>query len=262
MDAFVRERVREQLERLEVPFDHAGVDPYGVSKKHLEVFFTALGWLYHRYFRAQVVGLEHIPARGRAMIVGNHSGGIAIDGAMIIASLFFDMDPPRLGQSMVDKFLNRLPFASQWTSKTGQVVGLPRNATQLLEDDRMLLVFPEGSRGTAKLFHERYTLKAFGTGFLRLALETKTPIIPVGFLGGGEAFPTVLNLYRLGKLVGAPYVPITPYLLPVPLPVQVEIRYGEPILFEGTGVEEDSVILAQVSQVKDRIEKLIEEGRR
>src|SRR5262249_26933115 len=159
----------------------------------------------------QVFGVEHVPPRGRTMLVGNHSGGVAIDAAMVIASMFLEMNPPRLAQGMAEKFLNKTPIMSEWLNRVGQLTGLPEHALRLLADGRLLLVFPEGARGTAKLYRERYSLVQFGSGFVRLALETKTPIVPFSFIGGGEAIPTIANAYSLGKLFGAPYVPITPY---------------------------------------------------
>ena len=161
-------------------------------------------------------GIGHVPARGRAMLVGNHSGGIAIDAAMVIASSFLEMEPPRLAQGMAEKFINRLPFASVWTARCGQLTGLPEHAQRLLESERLLLVFPEGARGTAKLWKDRYSLVDFGSGFMRLALRTKSPIVPFAFLGGGDAIPTVTNLYKVGNLLGLPYLPVTPWLLPLP----------------------------------------------
>ena len=119
------------------------------------------------------------------------------------------------------------------------------------------MVFPEGARGTAKLYTERYSLVDFGTGFMRLALKTKSPIIPFGFLGGGAAIPTIYNAVALGKLLGVPYVPVTPYLVSFPLPVDLEVHYGEPMVFEGDGGEEDAVIGGYVEQVKCRIADLI-----
>jgi len=257
----VDKQVLRRIEELEIPFDAFGVDPYGISKKHLARALTALGWLYHHYFDVKISGLEHVPPRGRAMLVGNHSGGIAVDGAMVLASMFFEMNPPRLAQGMAEKFINRVPFASQWSNRTGQFTGLPEHAARLLEDERLLMVFPEGARGTAKLYTERYSLVRFGTGFMRLALQTRTPIVPFAFLGGGEAVPTVINSETLGRLIGAPYVPITPYLLPVPLPVHLELHYGEAMHFSGTGTEDDDTILAYVELVQERIAEMIASAR-
>lgn len=261
MDGEIRAEVTERLERLELGFDRSGMDPYGISKKHLFRFLSFLGWFHRRYFRTRVSGAEHVPTRGRCMLVGNHSGGYALDGGMVVASCFFDLDPPRLAQGMADKFLMRVPFAAHLAPKVGQFTGLPEHAVRLLEDERLLMVFPEGSRGTAKLYPERYSLVRFGTGFVRLALETGTPIVPFAFVGGGEAVPTVANLESIGKLFGTPYLPITPYLVPAPLPVHVGIRYGEPIRLEGTGGEEDAEVQAMVERVRSRIGELVDVAR-
>jgi len=258
----IRREVRERVERMELDFGRYGVDPYGISKRHLVMFFDMLGFFYRTYFRTDVRGLENVPPRGRCMLVGNHSGGFAIDAGMVIASCFFDLEPPRLVQAMADKFINRLPFASQWSNKVGQFTGLPEHAARLLEDERLLAVFPEGNRGTAKLYPERYSLVRFGTGFVRLALQTRTPIVPVAFIGGGEAVPTVANLEKLGRLLGTPYIPVTPYLVAAPLPVKCGLRYGEPLRFEGSGTEEDAHITEMVETVKQAIAKLIREGRK
>ncbi len=256
------ERIGDLVDRVELGFNALGIDPYGVSKKHLKVAFTALGFLYRRYFRVKAFGIANVPPRGRAMLVGNHSGGVAIDGAMVLASMLLEMDPPRLAHAMADKFINTLPLASLWSSRTGQLTGLPEHALRLLEDDRMLIVFPEGARGTAKLYTERYSLVDFGSGFIRLALKTRSPIIPFGFLGGGAAIPTITNAYALGKLLGVPYIPVTPYLVSLPLPVSLEVHYGSAMVFEGNGSEDDSVIDGYVAQVKQRIADLIENGRK
>ncbi len=255
------EAVRDLVDRLELPFNSLGIDPYGISKKHLAVFFGVLGFLYRRYFRVKAVGLEHVPPRGRAMLVGNHSGGYALDGAMVLTSMLLEMEPPRLAQGMAEKFINMLPVGSLWSSRCGQLTGLPEHAERLLMDDRLLMVFPEGARGTAKLYKERHSLVDFGTGFMRLALKTKSPIVPLGFVGGGDAVPTVHNSATLGKLMGVPYVPITPYGLAAPLPARLVVHYGKPLVFEGSGDEEDSVIVGYVDQVKTRIAELIEAAR-
>ncbi len=253
--------VTARVHDLEIPFNRYGVDPFGTSRKHLKHGVGMLCGLYRHYFDSHVHGIHHVPSRGRAMLIGNHAGGVALDAGMVIASVFLEMDPPRLAQGMAEKFLNRIPFVSKWSARTGQLTGLPRHAAKLLENERLLMVFPEGARGTAKLYKARHSLVDFGTGFMRLALQTNTPIVPFAFVGGGEAIPTIHNAKALGKLLGAPYVPITPYLFALPLPVRLDIVYGEPMHFEGNGNEDDRIVLSYVEEVKTTIARLIEEGR-
>jgi 1-acyl-sn-glycerol-3-phosphate acyltransferase len=254
--------VRSRVERLELPFSSAGIDPYGISKKELVRFAVPLGAMYRHYFDVKHHGLEHVPRSGRAMLIGNHSGGVALDASIVIASMFFELEPPRLCHSMVEKFLSRVPFAGLYTSRCGQMIGLPEHAERLLEEDRLLLVFPEGSHGTEKLYSQRHSLVNFGTGFMRLALQTRSPIVPFAFLGGGEAIPTVFNAYKLGRLVGAPYIPVTPWLVPLPMPTRLDVVVDAPMVFSGDGTEEDEVIEGYVAEVKGKIAQLIERGRR
>jgi 1-acyl-sn-glycerol-3-phosphate acyltransferase len=254
--------VEARVDRLELPFNPHGLDPYGISKKELKFFFSLLARLYRDYFHVQAFGLENVPARGRAMLVGNHSGGVALDGAMVLASMMMEMEPPRLAQGMAEKFINMVPFASEWSSRCGQFTGLPEHAARLLEDERLLMVFPEGARGTAKLYWDRNSLVHFGSGFMRLAIATHTPIVPFAFIGGGDAIPTVFNLYKIAALFGAPYIPVTPWLLPLPRRVPLQIYYGEPMHFSGESTEEDAVIERNVETVKARIGELIEKGAR
>ncbi len=255
------DEISARVDRLELPFDARGVDRYGVSKWHLAVGMRALGFLYRNYFEVRCEGLDRVPPRGRAMLVGNHSGGVALDAGMVIAACFLELEPPRLAQGMAEKFINRFPFASVWAARCGQLTGLPEHAQRLLEDDRLLLVFPEGARGTAKLWKDRLSLVDFGSGFVRLAQRTRSPIVPFAFIGGGDAIPTVTNLYKLGKLLGMPYLPVTPWLLPLPRPAKLSIHFGEPIHLDGSGDEDDVSAQRSVAQVKERIAQLIERAR-
>jgi 1-acyl-sn-glycerol-3-phosphate acyltransferase len=254
--------IAERARRLEIPFNDRGVDPFGVSRAHVIANFTMLKFFYRHYFKVVCHGIENVPSHGSAMLIGNHAGGVALDATIIGAAMFFELEPPRLAQGMVEKFLNTVPFAATWMNRVGHFTGLPEHAIRMLQDGRMLMVFPEGAKGTAKLYKERYSLVAFGTGFMRLALQTNTPIVPVAFLGGGEAIPTIKNAYTLGKLIGAPYVPITPYLVALPLPVQLDIFFGEPMRFEGNGSEDDEVIGNYVAEVKSKVQSMLELGQK
>jgi 1-acyl-sn-glycerol-3-phosphate acyltransferase len=256
------EEIAARVARLDLSFNEHGFDRFGVSRDTIASGMRVMGWLYRHYFSVSCHGIENVPPRGRVILVGNHSGGYAIDAGMTIAACFFELEPPRLAHGMADRFINRLPFLSTLANRSGQITGLPQHARQLLADERVLLVFPEGARGTSKLFWNRYTLGPFGTGFMRLAKSTGTPVVPFAYLGGGEAVPTIANLPFLGKLFGVPYIPVTPYVLPLPLPVRSELRFGAPLSFSGTGDESQQLIAEEVDVVKQAIAGLIAEGRR
>jgi 1-acyl-sn-glycerol-3-phosphate acyltransferase len=253
--------VAARIEALDLQFNKFGVDPYGIDKNDLIRFVSAFAWIYRFYFKVDVYGLDHVASRGRGILIGNHSGGVAIDGAMVMGSMLLDAEPPRLPHAMIDKFIHQFPGASQLMARTGQFTGNPDQAKRLLRDERLLLVFPEGARGTAKLAKDADSLIEFGTGFMRLALETKSPIFPFGFVGGGEALPTIANLKRLGRLMGVPYIPVTKWGLLIPKPTRFQLLYGRPMTFEGTGHESDEVVNAMVNRVKERIHDLIQQGR-
>ncbi|UCH29821.1 MAG: 1-acyl-sn-glycerol-3-phosphate acyltransferase, partial [Myxococcales bacterium] len=176
--------VAARIEALDLQFNKFGVDPYGIDKNDLTRFVSAFAWVYRYYFKVDVYGLDNVPSRGRGVLVGNHSGGVAIDGAMAMGSMLLDAEPPRLPHAMIDKFIHEFPGASKFMARTGQFTGNPDQAKRLLRAERLILVFPEGARGTAKLAKDADSLVEFGTGFIRLALETKSPIIPFGFVGG------------------------------------------------------------------------------
>ncbi|ACY17506.1 lysophospholipid acyltransferase family protein [Haliangium ochraceum] len=262
MPWLVSDDVFERTAQLEVPFSRHGIDPFGISRVEVARMMTVLSWLYRHYFTMRVSGLDNVPDHGRVLLIGNHSGGWGVDAMMTIAALFLEKEPPRLAHAMADRFINRMPFASLYTARTGNLTGTPRTAAMLLESERALMVFPEGWRGTAKLYGDRNSLVRFGNGFMRLALHTKTPIVPFAFVGGGDAIPTVVNLYRVGKLLGMPYIPITPYVLPLPRPVALQLNFGEPMHFAGTGNEDDHEVATYVGEVKNRIAVMLENGQR
>ena len=246
---------------LEIPFNRHGIDPYGVDQRDVARFLTFLRFVYRDYLTAEVFGVENVPVKGRGMLVGNHSGGYPVDAGMVIASCFFEMNPPRLAQGMADKFLSALPFSSEIFARIGQFTGLPEHSERLLNDERLLMIFPEGHRGTSKLGYEADKLLKFGTGFMRQALATNSPVIPFAFVGAGEIIPTIKNLEGPAKLLGIPYIPVTKYGPPIPLPKSFQLLYGEPMMFEGNGNESDVEIEEMVEQVRNQIQWLIQQGR-
>lgn len=253
--------IAARVESLDLEFNKFGIDPYGIDKADLTRFISAFAWIYRYYFKVDVFGLDHVPSQGRGVLVGNHSGGVAIDAMMVMGSMLLDAEPPRLPHGMIDKFIHEFPLASQIMSRAGQFTGNPDQAKRLLNAERIILAFPEGARGTAKLAKDADSLVGFGTGFMRLALETKSPIVPFGFVGGGDALPTIANLKRLGRLFGVPYIPVTKWIFLVPKPTRFQLLYGKPMYFEGSGHERDEVVNSMVDEVRERIRDLIRQGR-
>ena len=146
------------------------------------------------------------------------------------------------------------------------MVGTPHNCAQMLHHGECVAVFPEGVRGMNKLYRDRYQLQRFGLGFMRLALETHTPIVPVAIVGSEEQQPSFANFGGLAKLLGMPAFPITlgfPWLGPLgllPMPVKYRIYFGEPISFQGDADEEDAAIQSRVDVVRNEITAMLERG--
>ena len=236
-----------------------GVDPFGFSLDYSLSVLGPLVWLYKHYFRVDTFGIEQVP-KGRVLLVANHGGQLPVDGAMIGIAMLTVATPPRAIRSMVEKWVGSLPFVSTNFARIGQVVGTAENCRRLLENDEAILVFPEGMKGISKLYAQRYQLQDFGLGFMRLALETKTPIVPVAVVGSEEQAPAIMNLKTVGKLFGMPALPLTPYGLPFPLPTKYRIYFGEPLVFTGRADDEDAELEKKVKVVKGAIQSMLEKG--
>jgi 1-acyl-sn-glycerol-3-phosphate acyltransferase len=260
------EEIDERITRLPTRLNEYGYDPFGLDPEFGRPVLAAIAFAYRHWFRVEARGVGNVP-EGRVLLIGNHAGNtFAWDGAMVAEALFLEGDPPRIVRGMAEYFLPTIPFFNVYMQRFGSIVGTPENCIQLLEQDEAIMAFPEGQRGFVKTYRRRYQLQTFGLGFMRLALETDTPIVPVGIVGSEEQSPGLANIRSLGRLVGSPAFPITltfPWLGPagfVPLPVKYYIEFGEPLRFEGDPTEDDATIGEKVGVVKDAIEKLIEAG--
>src|SRR5919205_2121825 len=238
---------RERLAKLTPPRNEYGVDPYGFDLDYAIAALAPFLWLYRKYFRVEVHDVGRVPREGRVLLVANHSGQLPFDAAMLSVSLLVELDPPRAARALVEKWVATLPFVSSFYARLGQVVGTPENCRRLLAADEALMVFPEGVRGLNKPFRQRYQLKEFGSGFLRLALEADSPIVPVGIVGAEEQSPAIANLPTLARLLGMPALPLTATgVVPIPLPTRYHIHFGEPMRFDGSPDDEDAVLDAKV----------------
>jgi 1-acyl-sn-glycerol-3-phosphate acyltransferase len=179
---------------------------------------------------------------------------------MIGIALMVEGNPPRAIRSMVEKWVPSLPYVSTFMARVGQIVGTPENCRRLLEAEEAILVFPEGTRGLNKLWPQRYQLQEFGLGFMRLALETNTPIVPIAVVGAEEQAPALMNLKPVAKLLGFPSFPITPTGTPFPLPTKYRIYFGDALHFTGRADDEDSELDKKVRTVKAAIQAMLHQG--
>ena len=263
MTSKLGEEFNARLSRVPLNLTATGVDPFGMDPQWTKYTLASVALLHRHYFRTEVSGAENVPG-SRVLLVSNHSGQIPIDAALIGASLFMDVEPPRFMRAMVEKWTQSLPFVSLLFSRVGQVVGIPENAKRLLENEEALLVFPEGARGITKTFDKRYQLCDFGLGFMRLALETNTPIVPVAVIGGEEQYVSIGNFDTLAKMLRMPAMPILPQLLlpfgALPMPTRYRIYIGEPMRFDGDPDDDDAVIEEKVFVVKSMVQSMVNRG--
>src|ERR687898_1161728 len=186
---------------------------WGRSERVEEIFDrTVVEFFYRYWFRAEVEGIENVPSSGGALLVSNHAGALPPDAAMIAKAIREEHTHPRPVNITVEHFFKGYPGFSTLLPKIGCVAAHPANVHRLLYDeDQLVLVFPEGRKGTEKLYKDRYRLRRFGRGgFVEAAMRAQTPIVPVAVVGAEEAAPVFAQMKLLQKVTGLLYFPITP----------------------------------------------------
>jgi 1-acyl-sn-glycerol-3-phosphate acyltransferase len=260
-DACLGEDLVRKLRRAEARQNEYGYDPFGYSRDDARVAAAIAQAFYRRYFRTRAVGVDHVP-QGRCLLVANHSGQLPWDAVSIASALLFDRDPPRITRSMVERYAQTLPFVSTFFARCGQILGTPENCRRLLLAEEAILVFPEGVRGIAKPITKRYQLQPFGLGFMRLALETRSPIVPIAVIGAEEQAPA-FNVAPLARLLGMPafpVMPVPPFLPILPYPTRHVLYFGEPQCFVGDPDDDDDEIEQRVKTVRNTIQSMIQAG--
>jgi 1-acyl-sn-glycerol-3-phosphate acyltransferase len=243
------------------------VDDWGRSQRVFDVIEPLLDFYYRYWFRVEVEGIENVPSEGGALIVPNHSGALPPDAPMIMQAIRHEHPRPRPVYMLGEHWFKGYPGVSMLTGKIGLVAAHPANAQRLLRDEqRLVLVFPEGQKGSRKLFWQRYRLRRFGRGgSVRTAMRAGFPVVPVALIGAEEAMPIFGHVPLLGRLTGLLYFPVN-HAFPhfglaaalMYLPAKFKIRFLEPVDLSGYGPD-DADDVALVQRLTERIRTHIQE---
>ncbi len=248
--------------------DDFGRDPIATAR-----WEWVLDFLYSKWFRVEVTGMAHVPSEGRALLVANHAGSLPYDSAMVMHAIRRDHPARRDVRPLVEDAVFHLPWLGPLMNRIGGVRACPENAERLLANDELVAVFPEGVKGMSKLWRDRYRLQRFGRGgFIKLALRSRAPLIPVAVVGAEEAVPLLARVTWFARNVGIPYVPVTPtfpWLGPaglLPLPSKWRIAFGEPIDLAaeyGADAADDRLLVGRLAdQVRAQVQGMVDDLRK
>jgi 1-acyl-sn-glycerol-3-phosphate acyltransferase len=243
------------------------IDDWGRSQRIFDLVEPLLDFYYRHWFRVEVEGIENVPESGGALIVSNHSGALPPDAPMIMQAIRHEHPRPRPLYMLGENWFKGYPGVGMLANKIGLVGAHPANAQRLLRDEqRLVLVFPEGQKGSRKLYWQRYRLRRFGRGgFLRTAMRAGVPIVPTALIGAEEAMPIFAHVPLLQRLTGLIYFPIN-HAFPhfglaaglMYLPAKFRIRFLEPVDLSGYGPD-DADDIALVGRLSERIRLRIQE---
>ncbi|MCI0519506.1 MAG: acyltransferase family protein [Chloroflexi bacterium] len=240
-------------------------DEWGLDLEVVEAVRPFVEFMYKTYWRVQTSGMENVPVEGRALLVANHSGQLPWDGVMVGAGVYLEHPAQRLVRTLYASWFPTLPVFSSLFVKLGQTLATEENGVRLLEQEELVAVYPEGYKGVGKLFKERYRLARFGRGgFVRMALKTRAPVIPVAVVGAEETYISLYKSPTIARLIGFPYFPISltfPWLGLlgfVPLPTKWYIDFGAPIAMDSYAPEAANNPLL-VSQLTDQVRNVVQE---
>jgi 1-acyl-sn-glycerol-3-phosphate acyltransferase len=253
------------------------VDDWGRSERVYRAMEPLLNFYYRYWFRVEVEGVENVPAGGGALLASNHSGALPPDAPMIVHAIRNEHSTPRPVYMLGEHWFKGYPGVGMLTNKMGLVAAHPANAHRLLRDEgRLALVFPEGQKGSRKLYWQRYKLRRFGRGgFVKTAIRAGVPIVPIAVMGGEEAMPIFAHVKPLQRLTGLIYFPIN-HAFPhfgllagaMYLPAKFRIRFLEPVRFdrEGPGAADDVAFVQQAAdtirtQIQTTLNEMLRERR-
>lgn len=230
------------------------VDEYGFSLESYRAVEKFFRFLYKEWFGVQIAGLENIPAAGSAILFGNHSGVLPIDGCLLYDGMINNHSDPRRIRFLVAKFLLKVPIIGKCVRGFGCIPPDYSIATELLRKQELVFFYPEAEQGTGKLFKNRYKLVDFHAGFVRAAIETGSPLIPIVTIGGDEIYPLLGNFKPLAKLLDAPYFPITPNLIPIPVKIMMCVWKPFKLKYPPSAAEDADLVAEIANDIRHDIQ--------
>lgn len=257
------------LARPEQPPDGArrsDVDRWGRSEHFRELTRKFFDPIYTHWFRVEWEGFDRLPAEGGALLVANHAGAIPPDAPSIMHGIEKDLGRPVYG--LAENLFREIPVVGTLWSRSGGVAAHPDNAYRLLHDEQQLvLVFPEGTKGTGKHYKERYRLRRFGRGgFVEIAMRAGVPVIPIAVVGAEEAMPILFKSNRLAKILRVPYFPLTanmlalgPLGLAAYLPAKFRLRVLPPVHFD-VPPNQERYSRSRVMEEAERIRRMVQDA--
>lgn len=267
---FATEATRMLRQYIAVSSADTDVDEFGRDAVVMEAVRPFFDFLYTDYWRVAARGVRHVPSRGRALIVANHSGALPYDGSMIHMAIYKEHPRHRMPRALVENLVQYLPCIGTFVNRLGGVRGCPENAERLLHNGELVIVFPEGIKGIGKPYQDRYRLERFGRGgVVRIALKTRTPVIPCAVIGAEEIHPILWRAQPLAKWLGLPFIPITPtfpWLGPVgliPFPSRWLLRFGPTIRYDrmDPALADDALQVHELTEaLRTQIQTMVDQG--
>ena len=257
-ETFIRRRLAGDYE-----VDDFGYDPHLAR----QILLPLARPLYENYFRVKALGVDRVPSSGPALLVGNHSGSIAIDAVMVSYAVATEHPEKRAVRNVAADLVFTLPFVGALARKMGTAVATEEDADELLRRGELVGVYPEGYKGVGKGWKERYKLQRFGRGgFIETALRSRVPIIPVAIVGAEEAYPMIADAKFLARAIGAPYFPVTPTfpllgpLGMIPYPSKWIIEFGSPVPMDDypdDAADDAMLVFDLADRIRDTIQQML-----
>ena len=197
------------------------------------------------YFDGEVRGLEHVPAGGPVLLVGNHSGGaLTPDTTVFFAAWYRRYGLERALVGLAHDAAFGIPGFRTLMRKLGEIPARRENTSRALDAGLAVLVYPGGDHETFRPWRDRNRIDFAGRkGFVELALAKRVPVVPVVAHGGHASIVILTRGEWIGRLLGVGRIRTRSFPLAwqipwglssvaipgIPLPAKITIEVGPPM---------------------------------